>query len=147
MSESVILVDSPEAEGSLVVKQLDQTVWQTWIAKNRAQELRNSAAFLRGVKCVTIAALLVAAGFWSHLGPFDLAVRFIVAAGAVIAMLHAFHARHFTLATVFGALALLYNPVAPVLSFSGDWPLAIVVASALPFIVSFRSAQAGDATA
>lgn len=37
---------------------------------------------------------------------------------------------------LFAALALLYNPVAPVFSFSGDWQRALLIASAIPFGVS-----------
>ena len=71
-----------------------------------------------------------------HLTPYEVVVRFIVAGGAIVVMFHAFHARDYAFAAVFGALALLYNPVAPVFSFSGDWQRALVVASAVPFFAS-----------
>jgi hypothetical protein len=48
-------------------------------------------------------------------------------------MLQAFPARQYAFATVFGALALLYNPVAPTFSFAGDWQRVVVMASAIPF--------------
>ena len=146
MSVSVELPEPRESQASPVLKPLDQAVWQAWVSKNRVQDRRNNAAFLKGVKCLAIAGLLVAAGFWSHLGPFDVAVRFIVTAGATVAMFYAFNARQFVLAGLFGALVVLYNPVAPVLSFSGDWQRAVVVASALPFFVSFRLAQSEERT-
>jgi uncharacterized protein DUF6804 len=146
MSASVELLEARETRGLSLVKPLDEAVGQAWAANNRAQDQRNNAAFLKGVKCLAIAGLLVAAGIWSHLGSFDLAVRFIVAAGAMVAMFQAFHTRQFVLAGLFAALVALYNPVAPVLSFSGDWQRAVVVASALPFIVSLRSAHLKDGT-
>jgi len=138
MSASVDLLEPRETRGLSLVKPLDET--------GRAQDRRNNAAFLKGVKCVAIAGLLAAAGFWSHLGAFDLAVRFIVAAGATLAMFQAFHTRQFVLAGLFAALVALYNPVAPVLSFSGEWRRAIVAASALPFIASLWSAHFEDRT-
>jgi len=46
---------------------------------------------------------------------------------------------HYASAAVFAAVALLYNPVAPVFSFSGDWPRALVLASALPFVASLTA--------
>ena len=141
MSASVELLEARETRGLSPVKPLDESAWQAWASKNRAQDRRNNAAFLKGVKCLAIAGLLVAAGFWSHLGSFDLAVRFIVAAGAMVAMFHAFHARQFVFAGLFAALGALYNPVAPVLSFSGEWQRAVVIASVVPFLVSFRLAQ------
>ncbi len=98
------------------------------------------------MKWITIAGLLAAAGFWSHLGPFDLAVRFVVAVAATVAMFHSIHIRQFVLAGLFGALLVLYNPVAPVLSFSGEWQRAIVAASTLPFLASLWLAHFEDRT-
>lgn len=115
---------------------LDEAVWQAWVEKGGAQDRRGGAARLEAVKSVSIAALLAAVGLWSHLAPYDIVVRFIVAAGAIVVMFHAFHARHYASASVFGSLALLYNPVVPVFSFSGDWQRAVVAASAAPFIAS-----------
>jgi hypothetical protein len=63
-------------------------------------------------------------------------VRFIVASGATFVMFQTARARQYAFAAVFGALALLYNPVAPVFSFSGDWQRAVVLSSAFPFIAS-----------
>ena len=117
MSALVELQGSPDVWEPPVVKPLDEAVWQAWVAKGRAQERRSSAAHMKAVKWVSIAALLVAAGLWSDLTPYEVVVRFIVAAGAMIVMFQAFHARHYAFAAVFGALALLYNPVAPAFSF------------------------------
>ena len=117
-------------------KPLDEVVWKAWAAKGRAQDRQGSAARARAVKWVSIAALLAAAGLWFYLAPYDVVVRFIVAGGAIFLTFHAFHARQYALAAVFAALALLYNPVAPVFSFAGDWQRALVVASAVPFVAS-----------
>lgn len=117
-------------------KPLDEAVWQAWVAKGRANERRSSAALVKAVKWVSIVALLAAAGLWSYLAPYAVVLLFIVAAGAIVVMFQAFHARHFAFAAIFGALALLYNPVAPMLGLSGDWQRALVVASALPFVAS-----------
>lgn len=43
-------------------------------------------------------------------------------------MFQALHSRHYTVAAVFGALALLYNPWAPVFNSSAGWRRAVVVA-------------------
>jgi len=85
------------------------------------------------VKWASVAGLLAAAGLWSHLGPFEVVVRFLVTASAMVVMFQAFPARYYAVAAVFGALALLYNPVAPAFSFSGDWQRAVVAASAVLF--------------
>lgn len=146
MSASVKLPEPREARGLSLVRPLEEAVAQTSVAKGRAQDRRNNAMLSQGVKCLAIASLLAAAGFWSHLGPFDLAVRFIVAAAATFAIFHSIHTRQFVLAGLFGTLLVLYNPVAPVLSFSGEWQRAIVLASTLPFLASLWSARFEDRT-
>jgi hypothetical protein len=137
MSDSVILQKTQDVLPLPLAKPLDESVWQAWVLKGRAQDERSHAA---GVKVVTwislVTLLLAAAGFWSRIAPYDVAVRFLLAAGGLVLMFQAFHTRHYAFATVFGALALLYNPVAPVFSFSGEWESAFVMASAVPFIAS-----------
>lgn len=101
---------------------------------------------IKAVKWITAATLLVAAGLWSHLAPYEVLVRFIVALGATFVMFHAFDARHYATGTVFGALVLLYNPLAPAFAFSGDWQRALVAASAAPFVASLAWRRIKDGT-
>ncbi len=136
MSTLVGLPESRSGRERPLAKPLDEVVWQAWVAQGRAQDRRSSAARIKAVKWVSIAGLLAAAGLWSQLTPYEVVVRFIVAAGAIVVMFQAFNARHYAFAAVFGALALVYNPVAPVFSFSGDWQRALVVTSAVPFVAS-----------
>ena len=141
MSTSVGLQELLEVREPPPSKRLDEAVWQAWLEKGRAQDRRGSAARLRAVKWVSLAGLLVVAGLWSHLAPYDVVARFVVAVGAIVVMLHAIHAGHYASAAVFGVLALLYNPVAPMFSFSGDLPRAVVLASAIPFVASLAAHQ------
>lgn len=90
-------------------------------------------------------ALLAATGLWSHLAPFETAVRFLVTASTVVVMFQAFQARHYAVVAVFGALALLYNPIVATFTFSGDWQRAVVLASAVPFVVSIALAKGRNA--
>jgi hypothetical protein len=136
MSTSVELLATQELWTPPAMKPLDEAVWQVWIAKGRAQDRSRSAAFMKGVKWVSIAGLLVALGHWPHLGPYDVVVRFVVAVGAMAMMFQSLRSKYYVLAAVFGALVLLYNPVAPVFGFSGEWQSALVVASAVPFVAS-----------
>jgi hypothetical protein len=114
----------------------DEAVWQAWLAKGREREREGSAARAKAVKWISIVGLLASAGLWSYLAPHKVGVGCIVAAGAIVMMFQEFHARRYTFAAVFGALAVLYNPVAPVFSYSGAWQRTLLVASALPFIAS-----------
>jgi len=92
--------------------------------------------FLKGVKWVSIAGLLASIGYWPHPFPYDVVVRFIVAAGALATMVHAVRSRDYFVAAVFGALVVLYNPIVPTFRFSGQWQIALLVASAVPFVAS-----------
>src|SRR4030095_2212639 len=136
MSTLVGLQQSPGAWEQPLSKPLDEVVWQAWLEKGRMQDRRSSAALGRAVKWVPIAGLIAAAGLWPHLTPYEIVLRFGVATCATIVMLQAFNAKRHAVAVVFAAIALLYNPVAPVFSFSGDWQRALVVASTVPFIAS-----------
>jgi hypothetical protein len=91
---------------------------------------------IKVVKWASIARLLGAAGLWSRLAPFEVLVRFLVTASALVLMFQAFQTRYYSVAAAFGALALLDNPVAPVFDFSGGWQRGVVVVSAVPFVAS-----------
>jgi hypothetical protein len=120
-------------------KPLDDAAWQAWVAKGGAQDRRDSAARIRAVKWVCIAGLLAAAGLWPQLARYEVAVRFLVAIGALVLMVHAFETHRYALTGVFGALAFLYNPVMPMFGLSGNWQHALVLASAIPFALSLKA--------
>ena len=105
------------------------------MAKGRAQDRRRSAIFVRAVKVASIAGLLAAA-FWSDIAPFDVVVRFLVTATAIVLIIQAFQAKLYVVSIAFGVLAVCYNPAAPAFSFSGDWQRALVGVSVVPFIAS-----------
>ncbi len=136
MVTSVELIETQKVWTPPAEKPLDEAVWQAWLAKGRANDRRRRAAFMKGVKLVSLAGLLAAAGQWAHPGAYDVVVRFVVAAGALAMMFHALRWKHYVIAAVFGALVLLYNPVFPSFAFSGEWQSALVVASAVPFVAS-----------
>ena len=115
---------------------LDQAAWRAWLVRNRAHELRRSATRVKTVKWVSVGTLVAAAVVGSYLASYDVVVRFALTAGAIVVMRDAVKLRHYTFATVFGTLALLYNPVLPVMDFSGFWQCALMILSALLFIVS-----------
>jgi hypothetical protein len=136
MTSVVALQDSQTPWEPPAAPPLDEAVWQAWMARGRAKEERGREAHLKAAKWISIVVLLAVAGLWSYAAPFEIAVRFIVAGSACIVTAEAFQTRRYALAVGFGALALLYNPVAPVFSFAGDWQRGLVIASAIPFFVS-----------
>lgn len=118
------------------VKPLNEDIWQAWLAKGVARDKRSSAAFVLALKCGLVAVLLLTALLWTRLPPFEVVVRFIVGAGALILMVQAVKAKRYVLGAILGALAVLYNPVAPVFALAGDWQRVLVIASTAPIIVS-----------
>ena len=121
---------------ALPVKPLDEAVWQAWKAKGRARDRQGRETRIKALKWGSIIALLAVAGLSSQLAPYDVVIRCVLAAVSVSMMFEAFTRRQYASAAVFAGLALLYNPGAPVFSFSGAWQRAVVVASAVPFVTS-----------
>ena len=124
---------------------LDESLWRDWVATGRARERRNDAKRSKALTWLAIAGLIAGAAAWSLLAPYDLVVRFIVATAAVVGVVQATQAKRYVLAAVFAMLALLYNPIAPAFSFSGEWQRMLVAASVLPFAASlgWRKQQGG----
>ena len=118
------------------VKPLDEAIWQAWKAKGRARDRQARETRIKALKWGSIVALLVVAGLWSQLASYEIVIRCVLAAAAAGMMFETFNKRQYALGAVFAALALLYNPVAPVFSFSGTWQRALVVATAIPFVTS-----------
>jgi hypothetical protein len=63
-------------------------------------------------------------------------VKFIIASAAVALLLQAVRTRNYLTGVLFGIVVLIYNPVIPVITFSGDLQRALVIATLIPFIVS-----------
>ena len=139
MSKAAAAKESTTAWESPPVKPLDEAVWQAWKAKGRAQDRQARDARIKALKWGSIVALLAVAALWSQLASYELVIRCILAAAAVGTMFEAFNKRQYALGALFPALALLYNPVAPVFNFSGNWQRALVLASAVPFVISLAS--------
>lgn len=118
------------------VQPLDEAVWQAWTAKGRAQERRGRETRTKALKWASIVALLAVAGLWSQLASYEIATRCVLAAAAVGTMFEAFNQRQYALSVLFAGLAILYNPVLPLFSFSGSWQRGLIVASAIPFVTS-----------
>ena len=136
MSTLVQLRSSPHEWVPPASKAIDEAVWNAWESKGRARDARSSVATLSAVKWGSAATLVAAAALWSHLGPYSILVRFVVLLGGIAVMLHCLSVKQFAFAAVFGLLALIYNPVAPLFSFLGDGQRAFVLASAAPFIIA-----------
>jgi len=59
MSTAVELLTPQKVWTPPVVKSLDEAVWEAWLAKGHEQDQRRSATFMKGVKWVSIAGILL----------------------------------------------------------------------------------------
>ena len=135
MSTAVAVEELPEVLETPASRPLDEAEWQVWPVEDQPERVVRSVA-VRIVKWAAIIGLLALGGLWSRVTPFEVAARFIVAAGAIIVMARSLLARRFAMVAVSGALILLYNPLAPLFDLSGGWPRAVFVAGAVPFLAS-----------
>jgi len=120
----------------LPAKPLDEAVWQGWIVKGRRLDVRRTRTRLETVKMASIVGLLAAAGLWPYVESYEVMFRFAIAMAAIFVMAHAIRSRRYVLATLFGAIVLLYNPVVQLFPASDDLKRMLLAISAAPFIVS-----------
>ncbi len=96
------------------------------------------------MKWVSMAALLAAAmlrrsGANSGLPQFML--TFVVCWGAGLVVMQAVRAKKYVWAGGFVAIALLFNPVAPLLGFQGEWNRLLVLTSLVAFAASLATVK------
>jgi hypothetical protein len=146
MSPAVAVEELPEVLETPASRPLDEAEWQVWPVEDQPERVVRSVA-VRIVKWAAIIGLLALGGLWSRVTPFEVAARFLVAAGAIVIMARSLLARRFTVVAVAAAFVLLYNPLAPVFELSGNWQRAVFVAAAAPFLalLIWRDRKIGDA--
>lgn len=88
------------------------------------------------MKSISIAALLLAAMFWRSAASFQLLLELTVFMGALVVAQQAVRARYYFWTAVFGAIAILFNPVVPVPRPTGDLFLLMIFVCLAPFAFS-----------
>lgn len=88
------------------------------------------------MKWVSIAALLLAAAFRSSALDYQVLLRVVVFMGSIVVFQQAFQQRQYHWMAAFAAVALLFNPVAPVFQAAGSSFLLIVFGCSVLFVVS-----------
>lgn len=86
-----------------------------------------------------MAVLLTAALLWRSAANSELPqflLGFVVCFGAGVVVMQAVRANEYAWAGGFGAIALLFNPLVPVLPFTGEWGRLLVLVTVVPFAVS-----------
>ena len=134
-----LFVELPSDSRVMSSKVLDETVWRTWLNKNRLQELHRTALRMKALKWACMGMLIVTAVvspyvFAPYSSAFQTVVRFAIAVGAMVLIVESLRRGRYVFAGLFAGIVLLFNPVLPALDVSGN--RLIVVFSVLPFLAS-----------
>jgi hypothetical protein len=114
---------------------LPEAEWQTSPVEY-PPERRGKSAVILTAQWAAIIGLLAVAGLRARVAPVEVVARFIVDAGAILMMARALLRRRYAVAVVSAAVAVLYNPLAPVFELSGGWQRTALVAIATPFLAA-----------
>jgi len=96
----------------------------------------------RIMKWISMAALLTAAMLWGSAANSQFPrflLGFLVCYGAGVVLMQAVRAKKYVWASGFTAIALIFNPLVPVLPFDGEWGRWLVLVSIVPFAVSLAA--------
>ena len=96
------------------------------------------------MKWITMAVLLTGAMLWRSAANSEFPqflLGFVVCSGAGVVLMQAVRAKKYVWAVGFAAIAiaLLFNPLVPVLPFDGEWGRLLVLISIVPFAVSLAA--------
>ena len=91
------------------------------------------------MKWVCIAALLLAAISWRSTTDYRLLLDFVVCMGAIVVAMQAVQETKYLWAAGFVGMALLFNPVVPLLRPSGDLFLLMIFVCIAPFAISLAA--------
>lgn len=94
------------------------------------------------MKWITMAALLITAMLWRPAASWQFPqflLGFVVCFGAVVVAIQAVRANKYTWAGGFALIALLFNPLLPVLPFGGELGRSLVFISIVPFALSLAA--------
>lgn len=86
-----------------------------------------------------MSALLTAALLWGSVTNWQFPLfllGFVVCLGAGVVAIQAARAKKYVWAGGFAAIALVFNPLAPVLPLGGEWGRLLVLVSIVPFAAS-----------
>jgi hypothetical protein len=117
---------------------LNEATWQAWLLKGRLREERNYWRRVRAASSLSLVGIACAAcvSLFPGFGAYDVPVRFAIAVGALALMVHNLYIRRYAFAAAFAALVIFFNPVAPLVDFSGIWGRGLIALSAVPLVAS-----------
>jgi hypothetical protein len=94
------------------------------------------------MKWISSAALLTATVFWGVALDHELLLTVVVFLGAIVVLQQAVSERKYVWAAGFGAIALVFNPAAPLFQASGDWFRVTALVCTAVFAISLIALKA-----
>jgi hypothetical protein len=94
------------------------------------------------MKWTSSAALFLAAVFWGIALDYELLLSVVVFMGAIVVLKEAVSARRSFWVAGFAAIALVFNPAAPLFHASGDWFRVIALVCTAVFAASLIALKA-----
>jgi hypothetical protein len=91
------------------------------------------------MKWISSAALLIATVFWGVALDYELLLTVVVFMGAIVVLQQAVSEREYFWAAGFAAIALIFNPAAPLFQASGDWFRLTAFACTAVFAISLAA--------
>jgi hypothetical protein len=96
------------------------------------------------MKWGSVAGLLLAAMSWHAEGSYALGLDLVVCVGAIVVIKQAVRGQEYFWASGFVGLALLLNPIVPILSPAGNLMLLLLLVCMSPLVIAFGALM--DAT-
>ena len=94
------------------------------------------------MKWISSAALFTATVFWGLALDYELLLTVVVFLGAIVVLQQAVSERKYVWVAWFGAIALVFNPAAPLFQASGDWFRVTALVCTAVFAISLIALKA-----
>jgi hypothetical protein len=94
------------------------------------------------MKWISSAALLTATVFWGVALNYALLLTVVVFLGAIVVLQQAVSERKYVWAAGFAAIAIVFNPAAPLFQASGDWFRVTALVCTAVFAISLIALKA-----
>ena len=89
-----------------------------------------------GVKCISLALLLLAVFFSGYAAPHHLWVRFVISLTAIVIACQAWDLKRYVFLLGFAAIAVIFNPVVPMFPIDAMVRSSVPSFAALAFVAS-----------
>jgi hypothetical protein len=118
---------------------VDEALWTKWLQRGKQDEERRDKESWRIVALVSILALAVIVGAWSMWPAYGAMAAWVPFVGAVAWFVKTVSKHRYFIAAQFAGVAILHNPIFPLIRFEADSAQRLVVLMcAIPFVFALQ---------